>query len=77
MRGRWVLREKPSGDLKARWVMRGFNEINADETYVSVLQAITMRMLLAYAAARDLRIRHVDIVAAFLHSDMDTDIYVE
>jgi len=36
-----------------------------------------MRILLAYAIARDLRVRYIDIVAAFLHSDMDTDIYME
>jgi hypothetical protein len=76
MQGRWVLKEKED-IYKARWVVRGFNEAITNGTYASVLGAITMRILLAFAAARRLKLRHVDITAAFLHSDMDEEIYVE
>ena len=76
MQGRWVL-TRPNDLCKARWVVRGFGEVDAEHTYASVLGAISMRLLLAYAAARRLKLRHVDITAAFLHSPVDTDIYVE
>ena len=75
--GRWVMREKESTkELKARWVARGFGEVTAD-TYASVLPATTARVLFAYAASNRFKIRHVDVVAAFLHSDIDEDIYIE
>ena len=59
-------------------MVRGFNEeIHNTNTYASVLGATTMRMLLAFAAIKALKLRHVDITAAFLHSTMDEDVYVE
>jgi len=76
MQGRWVLKERDD-ICKARWVIRGYGEVDADNTYASVLSAITMRLLLALAAAKHLKLRHIDITAAFLHSNMDSEIYVE
>jgi hypothetical protein len=36
-----------------------------------------MRILLAFAASHSFKLRHIDITAAFLHSNIDTEIYVE
>lgn len=77
MTGKWVLKEKQNGQLKARWCARGFSELYADETYADVVPPNTMRMLLAFAALNNYHIRHVDITAAFLHADIDRPIYVE
>lgn len=77
MTGKWVLKEKSDGQLKARWCARGFSEPYADKTYADVLPATTMRMLLALAALRNLQIRHVDITAAFLHADLDCSMFIE
>ena len=77
MTGKWALKEKSDGQLKARWCARGFSEPFADDTYAEVLPPTTMRLLLAYAAANDLYIRHVDITAAFLHTHIDCPIYIE
>lgn len=77
MTGIWSLKEKSDGKLKARWCARGFSEPHADDTYADVLPPTTMRMLLALAASKDLRINHVDITAAFLHADLDYPIYIE
>lgn len=77
MTGKWDLKEKSDGQLKARWCARGFTEPYADNTYAEVLPPTTMRMLLAYAALKNLHIRHVDVTAAFLHADIDTPIYIE
>ena len=74
--GRWVMKEKSPTEFKARWVARGYGEIS-DDTYASVLPATTLRVLLAHAASKRFHIRHVDVVAAFLHSPIDEDIWVE
>ena len=58
-------------------MVRGFNELVTEGTYASVLGAVAMRLLLAYAAAKDMKLRHVDITAAYLHSEIEEDIYVE
>ena len=57
--------------------MRGYSEVNVNNTYASVLGAVTIRLLLAYAAAKRLHVRHLDVTAAFLHSSVESDIYVE
>ena len=77
MTGKWALKEKPNGQLKARWCARGFSEPFADDTYADVLPPTSMRMLLALAAGHNLYIRHVDITAAFLHAEIDRPIYIE
>jgi len=74
--GRWVMKEKSPTESKARWVARGFGEIS-DDTYASVLPATTLRVLLAHAASKRYHIRHVDVVAAFLHAPIDEDIWIE
>lgn len=77
MTGKWALKEKPNGNLKARWCARGFSEPYADDTYANVLPPTTMRRLLVFAALNNSHIRHVDIKAAFLHADIDRPIYIE
>ncbi|KAI0995619.1 hypothetical protein K3495_g12561 [Podosphaera aphanis] len=72
MTGKWTLKEKHDGQLKARWCARGFSEPFAENTYADVLLPTTLRMLLAFASLKHLHIRHVDITAAFLHADLDT-----
>ncbi|KAI0991864.1 hypothetical protein K3495_g16323, partial [Podosphaera aphanis] len=77
MTGRWSFKEKSDGTLKARWCARGFSEPFADNTYADVLPPTTMRLLLAFAACKNLHIRHIDITAAFLHADIDRPLYIE
>lgn len=77
MTGKWILKEKPNGSLKVRWCARGFSEPFADDTYANVLPPTTMRMLMACAATHKLYIFHIDIIAAFLHADVDRPIYIE
>lgn len=77
MTGKWILKEKSDGKLKARWCARGFSEPFVDDTYAEVLPPTTMRMLLSLAATNNLHIRHIDITAAFLHAEIDHPIYIE
>lgn len=76
MTGKWILKEKSDGQLKARWCARGFSEPYVENTYADVLHPTTMRMLLALAALKNLQIRHVDITAA-LHAEKDCPIFIE
>lgn len=77
MTGKWTLKEKPNGQLKARWCARGFPEPFADQKYADFLPATTMRLLLALAATNKLLIQHVDITTAFLHVEIDCQLYIE
>ncbi|KAI0994599.1 hypothetical protein K3495_g13583 [Podosphaera aphanis] len=77
MTGRWSFKEKSDGSLKARWCARGFSEPFVDNTYADILPPTTMRLLLAFAACKNLHIRHIDITAAFLHADIDRPLYIE
>lgn len=52
MTGKWTLKEKSDGKLKARWCARGFSEPSAENTYADVLPPTTLRMLLALAALK-------------------------
>ncbi|KAI1006898.1 hypothetical protein K3495_g1323 [Podosphaera aphanis] len=72
-----ILKKKSDGTLKARWCARGFSEPFADNTYADVLPPNAMRMLPAFAAYRNLHIRHVDITAAFLHADLYRPLHIE
>lgn len=77
MIGKWSLKEKSDGTLKARWCARGFSESFADNTFADVPPPTTKWMLLAFAACKSLYIRHVNITTAFLHADLDRPLYIE
>ena len=66
-----------SFDLWAALV-RGFNEEDLDigDTYAATLQAVTVRLLFAWAVQRGYYIRQADISSAFLNSPMDREVYV-
>ena len=82
---RWVLRKKFKADgtvarHKSRLVIRGFEQklgIDYFSTFASVIRYVTLRILLAKAAAEDLEADHLDIDTAFCNPTIDEDIYVE
>ncbi len=61
-------------------VANGFQQVHLvdhDETYVPVVKLTSIRVLLAYFAAHDLKLHQTDVVTAFLHGDVEEDIYVQ
>lgn len=82
---RWVLRikRKPNGEIdryRARLVARGFSQIEGidyNETYAPVVNASTVRLLLAYAAKEGLEMSQFDVKTAFLYGYLDETIYME
>ena len=81
---RWVYAYKyhPNGSIirgkeKAHLVAQGFSQQPEDfgETYALVAKMISIRIILAFAAANDLKIMASDVKTAFLHCKLHSEIY--
>lgn len=82
--GKWVYKIKTKADksklYKARWVVRGFEQqqgINYDETYASVVKSNSFKTLFAIIAYHDLECEQMDVVTAFLNSNLNETVFVE
>jgi hypothetical protein len=81
---RWVfaLKRSQEGDItkfKARIVAQGFKQIhgrNFDETFAPTPTFSSLRLLLAMASQNKWPIASFDVKSAFLHSDIDHDVYI-
>ncbi len=80
LRGKWVYKRKRDGTYKARWVVKGFEQVKGldyQQVFAAVVRADTFRTLLAIATLLDWDISNVDIDSAFLHGNIDTEVYIE
>jgi hypothetical protein len=83
--GKWIFKHKfySDGTLarhKARWVVRGFSQqhdIDYDETFCSVVEPATIRVVLSIAASRAWPIHQLDMKNAFLHGQLDETVYCQ
>jgi ATP-binding cassette subfamily B (MDR/TAP) protein 1 len=60
--------------------VKGFsqkNGINVDEIFSLVVKISSIRVVLGIAATMDLEIEQLDVKIAFLHGDLDGEIYME
>ena len=81
---RWVYDVKLDSDgnvtrYKARLVAQGFSQkkgIDYSETFAPTMHIKTMRVLLTLAGRLGLEVRQYDVSNAFLHADIDCDVYV-
>ncbi|MCO5574355.1 hypothetical protein L7F22_028138 [Adiantum nelumboides] len=82
---KWLLKRKyaPDGSIsryKARLVARGFSQVagkDYSETYSHVLSMVSFRILVALAAHYRLHIHQMDVQTAFLHGELDEEIYMQ
>ena len=64
---------------KARLVAKGYNQeegIDFGETYAPVARLEAVRLLLAYACMKGLRLHQMDVKSAFLNGFIDEKVYV-
>ena len=82
---KWVYKIKynANGEIaryKARLVAKGYTQVNGldfNETYAPVTRLETIRLLFGLAVEKDWEIRQIDVKTAYLHGDLDEEIYME
>lgn len=83
--GRWVyaLKRGPDGRIvkhKARYVAKGFTQrynIDYKETFAPTTLSSSVKVILSIISSEDLICHQMDVSTAFLHGEIDTDIYME
>ncbi len=85
LKNKWVFRIKNEEHnskprYKARLVVRGFSQrkgVDFEEIFSPVVRMSSIRAVLGLAASLDLEIEQMDVKTAFLHGDLDKEIYME
>jgi len=84
-KNKWVYRLKyedrsSNPRYKARLVVKGFNQkkgIDFEEIFSPVVKMSSIRVVLGLAAVLDLEIEQLDVKTAFLHGELEEEIYME
>jgi hypothetical protein len=82
---KWVFKIKRKADgsvdkYKARLVAQGFSQVEGfdyQETFSPVVKMTTLRTLVAVSAARGYGLYQSDVTTAFLHSNVEEEIYMK
>ncbi|GAU31303.1 hypothetical protein TSUD_315120 [Trifolium subterraneum] len=85
IRVKWVYKTKynengQADKYKARFVVKGYSQkygIDYNEVFAPVARWETIRTVLALAASKGWCVYQLDVKSAFLHGDLEEDIYVE
>ncbi|WZZ85883.1 hypothetical protein YC2023_114462 [Brassica napus] len=81
---KWVFKVKRNADgsinkFKARLVSKGYVQehgIDFDEVFAPVARLETIRLLIGLSAANKWEIHHLDVKTAFLHGELNEEVYV-
>ena len=85
LKNKWVYKVKQQEHIsqphyKARLVVKGFSQkkgVDFDEIFSPVVKISSIREVLGLATSLDLEIEQMDVKTAFLHGDLDKEIYME
>ena len=83
LHNKWVYRIKEEHDgnkrYKARLVVKGFQQkegVDYNEIFSPVVKLTTIRLVLKIVAAENLHLEQLDIKTAFLHGDLEEELYM-
>lgn len=77
IRSKWALQEKP-GKLKARLVAVGCDEKDGPDLLFSpVVNTTTVKLFLSLVVQKGFLLHQMDVSSAFLHGDLDYEVYME
>jgi hypothetical protein len=82
---KWVFRNKLNEDgqvtrNKARLVYRGYAQIEGidfEKTFVPVARMEAIRLLLAYACLKNVKVYQMDVKSTFLNGELEEEVYIE
>ena len=82
---KWVFRNKldEAGNItrnKARLVCKGYAQVEGidyGETYAPVARMESIRLILAYASSKNIKVYQMDVKSAFLNSELEEKVHME
>jgi ATP-binding cassette subfamily B (MDR/TAP) protein 1 len=85
LKNKWVYKIKqeehtPHPRYKARLVVKGFSQkkgVDFDLVFSPVVKMTSIRVVLGLAARPNLEVEQMEVKTAFLHGDLEEDIYME
>ncbi|KAI9159859.1 hypothetical protein LWI28_002621 [Acer negundo] len=84
LQNKWVFRIKEEHDgskrYKARLVVKGFQQkegIDYTDIFSTVVKLTTIRLVLSIVVAKRLYLEQLDVKTAFLHGDLEEEIYMQ
>ena len=80
IKAKFIFKLKSDGRYKVRLVAKGYSQqygIDYTDVFAPVVSKNSLRALLALAAAEDFEIHQMDVETAFLHGELEEELYIE